>query len=109
MLRSTWNTLTAEPSYIKAYIQTFSGFIHWRVSVPVQVQVDTKPVQIISVSPQTVKVSLEKLVSKVMGVDLQIHRRSGGWFRNRDFNPLAIDDYGVRASSLSVRLAKLER
>jgi YbbR domain-containing protein len=69
--RSTWNTLTAQPSYIKAYID-LSGLSTGVYQVPVQVQVDTKPVQIISVSPQTVKVSLEKLVSKAMGVNLQI-------------------------------------
>lgn len=67
--KSSWTTLNAQPNRINAYID-LSGLATGTYQVPIQVQVDVKPMEVISVSPQQVTVTLEQLTSKTMKVSL---------------------------------------
>jgi YbbR domain-containing protein len=67
--RSSWSTLNTQANRIKAYID-LSGLATGTYQVPVQVQVDVKPMQVISISPLTVTVTLEELSSKTLPVSL---------------------------------------
>jgi YbbR domain-containing protein len=67
--KSSWTLLNSNGSLIKAFID-LSGLTEGTYQVPVQVQVDARPMQIASVSPQTVTVTLDRLTSKTFPVSL---------------------------------------
>jgi len=67
--RSIWNQLTADPSTIRAVID-LSGLEPGSHSVPVQVQVSLRPVQIVSHAPRAVTVALERLSTRTVPINL---------------------------------------
>ncbi|HWQ03986.1 MAG TPA: CdaR family protein [Longilinea sp.] len=67
--RSIWNQLTADPSTIRAVID-LSGLEPGSHSVPVQVQVSLRPVQIVSRAPRAVTVALERLSTRTVPISL---------------------------------------
>ncbi len=67
--RSIWNQLTADPSTIRATID-LSGLEPGSHSVPVQVQVSLRPVQIVSHAPRAVTVTLERLSTRTVPINL---------------------------------------
>lgn len=67
--KSSWTSLNSNGSLIKAYID-LSGLTEGTYQVPVQVQVDVRPMQIASVTPQTITVTLDRLTSKTFPVSL---------------------------------------
>lgn len=60
---SIWNTLNEGKGNVRAFID-LSGVTAGEVSIPVQVQVGIKPVEIVMYSPQMVDLVLEPLTSK---------------------------------------------
>jgi YbbR domain-containing protein len=60
---SIWNTLNEGKGNVRAFID-LSGVTAGEVSIPVQVQVGIKPVEIVTYSPQMVDLVLEPLTSK---------------------------------------------
>jgi len=67
--RSIWNQLTADPTTIRAVID-LSGLEPGSHSVPIQVQVSLRPVQIVSRAPRTVMVNLERLSTRTVPINL---------------------------------------
>jgi YbbR domain-containing protein len=67
--RSVWVSLNAQPSKVKAFLD-LSGLDTGTHFVPIQVQVEAKPIQVISTSPQQVSVTLERLTSRSMPINL---------------------------------------
>ncbi len=67
--RSVWVSLNAQPSKVKAFLD-LSGLEPGTHLVPVQVQIDAKPNQVISTSPQQISVSLERLTSRSVPINL---------------------------------------
>lgn len=67
--QSSWNTLNNQSGLIQAFID-LSGLEEGTYQVPVQVQVNIRPMEIVSVSPSVVTVTLEKLTSKTLPVSL---------------------------------------
>ncbi|MCD4673761.1 MAG: hypothetical protein K8R77_13940 [Anaerolineaceae bacterium] len=66
---SVWSRLTNQPQTIRALID-LSGLEAGSFEVPVQVQVDERPVEIVSYSPSTILVTLEPFASKEIAVRL---------------------------------------
>ena len=66
---SVWSRLTNQPQTIRALID-LSGLEAGSFEVPVQVQVDERPVEIVSYSPNTILVTLEPFASKEIAVRL---------------------------------------
>jgi YbbR domain-containing protein len=60
---SIWETLNEDPGKVRAFID-LSSVAAGETSVPVQVQVSIKPVEIVSFTPQQVNVVMEPLSSK---------------------------------------------
>jgi YbbR domain-containing protein len=69
--RSVWDKLTAAADPIRAVID-LSGLSAGEHTLEVKVQPQVGPIQIISVSPQTVKLELQTLATKTFLIDLAI-------------------------------------
>lgn len=67
--QSIWATLRTDQTSVRAIID-LSGLEVGTHTVPVQVQVSARPAEIVSYSPRTVNVILERLVSRTLPVEL---------------------------------------
>ncbi len=70
--RSVWTALNAQTSHIKAFID-LSGLASGTFEIPIQVQVDTRPVEVVQISPQTISITLEKMVNHTFPVQLMMN------------------------------------
>ncbi|GAP15590.1 uncharacterized protein conserved in bacteria [Longilinea arvoryzae] len=67
--RSIWNELNADPSAIHAVVD-LSGLEPGSHSVAIQVQVNLRPVKIVSSTPRSVTVTLERLTTRSVPINL---------------------------------------
>lgn len=67
--KSSWTILNAQPNRIRAYID-LSGLSSGTYQVPIQLQVDVKPMEVISISPQQITITLEEFTSQTKSVNL---------------------------------------
>ena len=68
---SIWKLIEADPQIVRAILD-ISGLSSGDHTLDLQIQVDARPVQIVSVSPKTLSFTLEPLITKTMDVDLRI-------------------------------------
>ena len=68
---SVWSLIDADPQIVRAIID-LSGLSSGEHEVELQIQVNARPVQIVSVAPSLVKFTLEPLVSQTLDVDLSL-------------------------------------
>jgi len=69
--QSVWDQIDADPKLVKAILD-ISGLSSGEHTLDVQVQVDARPVQIVSVAPKSVTFILEPLATKNMNVTLEL-------------------------------------
>ncbi|MDO8753110.1 MAG: CdaR family protein, partial [Anaerolineales bacterium] len=69
--RSVWNLIDADPQIVRAILD-LSGLSSGEHVLELQIQVHTRPVQIVSVSPHTITFTLEPLVTQSFSVDLSL-------------------------------------
>jgi YbbR domain-containing protein len=67
--RSVWASLTGQTSQINAFVD-LSGLSEGTYQLPVQVQVNTKPVEVVQISPEAISVTLERMVNQTYKVQL---------------------------------------
>jgi len=67
--RSVWNQLAADPSVIRAVVD-LSGLEPGNHAAQVQVNVNLRPVQIVSHAPRSISVTLERLSTRTVPIDL---------------------------------------
>jgi YbbR domain-containing protein len=68
---STWERLNADPNSVRAILD-LSGLSNGAHNLTVQVQVAERPVRIVSVSPATVSLSLDHLITRDLPLDLSL-------------------------------------
>ena len=68
---SVWDLIEADPQLVRAILD-LSGLSSGEHEVELQIQVNARPVQIVSVAPSMVKFTLEPLVTQTLDVDLSI-------------------------------------
>ena len=68
---SVWQTLLSGETSVRAVVD-LTGLGSGTHTVNVQVQIDTRPVRIISVTPQTFSLSLEKQITRSLAVNLTL-------------------------------------
>ena len=66
---SVWKIIDADPKVVRVILDV-SGLSAGSHTAELQVQVNARPVQIVSVSPKTVDFTLEPLITKSFEVDL---------------------------------------
>ncbi|MDP1544403.1 MAG: CdaR family protein [Anaerolineales bacterium] len=69
--RSVWSLIDSDPQLVRAILD-LSGMSSGTHAVELQIQVDARPVQIVSVSPRTINFILEPLTTKTLAIDLSI-------------------------------------
>ncbi|NOH03904.1 MAG: hypothetical protein HND47_19030 [Chloroflexi bacterium] len=69
--RSVWSLIETDPGLVRAILD-LSSMSSGEHVVELQIQVDPRPVQIVSVSPRTITFTLEPLMTKSFDVDLSI-------------------------------------
>jgi len=70
--RSVWSLIEADPQIVRAILD-LSGLSSGAHEVELQIQVNARPVQIVTVAPSLVKFTLEALVSQTFDVDLTLN------------------------------------
>jgi YbbR domain-containing protein len=78
--QSVWTNLLADRTSIRAVVD-LSGMSAGRHTVPVQMQIGQRPVEIVSYSPSNVEVTLESLVNRSMDITLQVRGDPAVGFR----------------------------
>lgn len=68
---SVWKVIDADSKAVRVILDV-SGLSTGSHTVDLQVQIDARPVQIVSVAPKTVDFTLEPLITKSIAVDLNI-------------------------------------
>jgi YbbR domain-containing protein len=66
-----WNLIEADPQLVRAILD-LSGMSSGDHTLELQIQIDARPVQIVSVTPRTITFMLEPLTTKTLSVDLSI-------------------------------------
>lgn len=69
--RSLWNSLINEPQAVRAVVD-LSGLEAGTYAVPVQIQVTLRPVRVVTYAPKTVTITLERLASREMPINLVV-------------------------------------
>jgi YbbR domain-containing protein len=69
--RSIWDQLTAQPDSVRAVLD-LSGLDAGEHQLNVQIQINLRPVRIVSVTPASVSLTLEPLVTQTFPVDLNL-------------------------------------
>src|SRR5690349_7689042 len=69
--RSVWDELTTTEDAVRALLD-LSGLAAGQHSLRIQVQVRTRPVRVVSISPETVDLALEPLATKTFPINLAI-------------------------------------
>lgn len=69
--RSVWDVIEADPQTVRAVLD-LSGLSSGEHTTELQIQIDARPVQIVSAAPRSVKFVLESLATQTLNVDLSI-------------------------------------
>ncbi len=69
--RSVWNELTASEGHVRAILD-LSGLSAGQHTVEIQLQVDARPVRVVSLSPQVLDVNLEPLATRSFIVQVSL-------------------------------------
>lgn len=69
--RSVWDLIEADPQIVRAILD-LSGLSSGEHELELQIQVNARPVQIVSVAPSIITFSLEPLVKQTLDVDLTL-------------------------------------
>lgn len=69
--RSVWDVIEADPQTVRAVLD-FSGLSSGEHTTELQIQIDARPVQIVSATPHSVNFILESLATQTLNVDLSI-------------------------------------
>jgi YbbR domain-containing protein len=69
--RSVWDLIEADPHIVQAILD-LSGLSSGEHNQDLQIQIDARPVQIVSVAPRTIPFKLESLSTKILDVDLSL-------------------------------------
>jgi YbbR domain-containing protein len=69
--RSIWDQLTARPDSIRAVLD-LSGLRAGKHALDIQIQVDLRPVRIVTVSPASVVLELEPLITRNFAIEMKL-------------------------------------
>ena len=69
--RSVWDQLTAKPDSVRAILD-LSGVKQGEYPLDLQIQVDERPVRIMKVSPASISVTLEPLITQTFPLKLDV-------------------------------------
>lgn len=105
---STWERINADPNSVRAVLD-LSGMSNGTHNLQIQVQVSERPVRIVSVSPATVTVSLENLVTRTLPIDLNLAGQPAVGYQAGDaiLEPMQVTIAGAQSAVDKVERARV--
>ena len=106
--RSVWNLIEADPLLVRAILD-LSGLSSGVHELDLQIQVDARPVQIVSAAPHTVTFTLESLSTETLPVDLSLSGEAaiGYQIGEVNVNPLNVVVAGAKSQVQKVKRARV--
>jgi YbbR domain-containing protein len=105
---SVWKLIESDPKIVRAILDV-SGLSSGDHTLDLQIQVDARPVQIVSISPKTVDFTLEPLITKSFDVDLRISGESAVGYQvgEPNLDPVKVIVSGAQSQVEKVIRARL--
>ncbi|NOT04815.1 MAG: hypothetical protein HOP27_09485 [Anaerolineales bacterium] len=106
--RSVWNLIEADPLLVRAILD-LSGLSSGVHELDLQIQVDARPVQIVSAAPHTVTFTLESLSTETLPVDLSLSGEAAIGYQIGEVNidPLNVVVAGAQSQVQKVKRARI--
>lgn len=106
--QSVWSLIEADPTIVRVILD-LSGLSSGEHSADLQIQVNARPVQIVSVSPHNLKFTLEPLTTKSLAVDISISGESAVGYQVGDANlePVEVVVAGAESQVQKVMRARV--
>ena len=105
--RSVWETLNTEDNAVRAILD-LSGLGAGEHTVPIQVQVSERPVQVVYVNPQTVTVDLEQVSMSTLPLTPSLTGQPSAGYQAED-PELAVNEVVISGPKMLVDAAKRAR
>lgn len=105
---SVWTLIEDDPQIVRAILDV-SGLSSGEHTLDLQIQVDARPVQIVSAAPRTLSFTLEPLITKLMDVDLRISGEAAVGYQVGDVSlePLKVVVSGAQSQVQKVTRARV--
>jgi len=105
---SVWSLIEADPQIVRAILD-LSGLSSGEHEVELQIQVNARPVQIVTVAPSLVKFTLEPLVSQALDVDLSISGEAAVGYQigETSMEPVQVVVSGAQSQVMQVTRARV--
>jgi YbbR domain-containing protein len=103
--RSVWDVIEADPQVVQAILD-LSGMSSGAHSLGLQIQINARPVQIVSVSPRVVTFELEALSTQTLSVDLSLTGEPAIGYQVGD---ASLDPLEVVVAGAESQVRKVER
>ncbi|HET7142767.1 MAG TPA: CdaR family protein [Anaerolineales bacterium] len=106
--RSVWDMLASDPQIVSAILD-LSGLSSGEHTLDLKIQVDARPVQIVSVAPRTIAFTLEPLATQSLKVDLSITGETPVGYQEGDatLDPVEIVVAGAQSKIQQVKRARV--
>lgn len=107
--RSVWDLIESNPQLVKVILD-ISSLSAGEHTVELQIQVNTRPVQIVSVTPKIVTFTLEPLTTKTFDVDLSIVGEVAVGYQVGESNlePVQVSIAGAKSQVEKVKRVRIE-
>lgn len=106
--RSVWALIDADPQLVRVILD-LSGLSSGEHTLDLQIQVDARPIQIISVSPRTITFTLEPLSTESVNVDLSVSGEAAVGYQMGEisYEPLEVSISGAESQVEKVVRARI--
>ena len=106
--RSIWNVIEADPQVVRAILD-LSGLSSGNHSLDLQIQVNVRPVQIVTVAPRAIIFTLESLVTQTLNVDVSLSGEVAIGYQAGDANiePVEVIVAGAKSQVQKVKRARV--
>ncbi len=107
--RSVWNLIEADPKLVKAILD-ISSLSAGEHTAELQIQIDARPVQIVSVAPKTIPFNLEPLTTEIFDIDLSIVGEVAVGYQvgETSFEPVQVSIAGAQSQVQKVKRVRIE-
>jgi len=106
--RSIWSMIEADPQLVRAILD-LSGISSGEHTLELQIQVNARPVQIVSAAPAAIPFTLEPLMTKSFNLDLSISGEAAVGYQvgNAKMEPLEVVVSGAQSQVQKVTRARI--
>ena len=106
--RSVWALIDADPQLVRVILD-LSGLSSGEHTLDLQIQIDARPIQIISVSPRTITFTLEPLSTESVNVDLSVSGEAAVGYQMGEisYEPLEVSISGAESQVQKVARARV--